>query len=366
MSTPSLPNELLAEIFEHLSSSSSNLFHLLLSSRSFIHAVKAILYRHITITTRAQRSGLASIRKEDSLRVRKVTIIVDGPIRTAKLDLHFTGVNGCKLGGGCVLDLLVGSLLDISVLETLHVRYVHEDPSETLFFNASQANFKAATKLSELSIWNHHGGGPLWNSYLGASGTTTPALRRLGFAQVTHFKMEDRDLDDFSDEYCCEDCSGPIPTSLVKTVQRLGKEFSSLFPQLETLVAECPRSPLSIPALPRDHFLALLHTASHRSRDPTRQMTCVRLSYSWNTSLPDFLDLFKTLFSTDDSQVRHLFLPPRPNHVTVEEYEEKISEVQSKGCEVHRDLDGDEADPHSLIVPSFVRFLEQAGNIASA
>jgi hypothetical protein len=111
MIRPALPNELYHEIFSNLGSSSSDLFHVVLASRTFCTIARPLLYQHITITTSQQRERLKEVREEDKRLVKKVTIKGDGSIDTRELMYHF---GNCSLGERCVEDLLTGALLDIS------------------------------------------------------------------------------------------------------------------------------------------------------------------------------------------------------------------------------------------------------------
>jgi len=113
MPIPFLPIELLQGIFSSLSSSSSDLYHVLLACHTFSEVVKPILYHAITITTQLQRTQLISIKEEDKQRVRKVVILGCGKIPTHHIEMHFGG-GRCDLGPGCVEDLLEGKLLDIT------------------------------------------------------------------------------------------------------------------------------------------------------------------------------------------------------------------------------------------------------------
>ena len=113
MTTPTLPTELLIKIFS-IVSSTSDLYHSLLCSKELAEVVRPVLYDHITIETSLQRETLKRVREEDKKSVRKLTIKGDGPIEISKMEEHFESKEGCKLGGGCLLDLYEGKLLDVS------------------------------------------------------------------------------------------------------------------------------------------------------------------------------------------------------------------------------------------------------------
>jgi hypothetical protein len=112
MPYPSIPPELLGDIFSNLASSSSDLHHVLLACHTFADIVKPILYRHITIKTNSQARLMLRVREEDKQHVKHVSILGGGPFDIDEgedyNEEHY-GVTGVAIRG-----LLTGKLLDIS------------------------------------------------------------------------------------------------------------------------------------------------------------------------------------------------------------------------------------------------------------
>jgi len=113
-----LPTELLIQILTLVSSSKSDLYHLLQASKKLLPLLKPLLYHSNTITDRATRHLLENVNEEDSKRVRKLvirghdnldpyTIGIDDEDDSAPYDED-------KVGQGCFRDLLEGNLLDLS------------------------------------------------------------------------------------------------------------------------------------------------------------------------------------------------------------------------------------------------------------
>lgn len=109
MAIPTLPTELLVEIFSSVSSP-SDLYHSLQASKQLAKVVRPFLYHHITIQGKEQRERLKNVRDEDKKLVKNLTIkdekadndkIVDDPSE------RYSGSESLRA-------LLVGDLLDLS------------------------------------------------------------------------------------------------------------------------------------------------------------------------------------------------------------------------------------------------------------
>ncbi|GAA5902447.1 F-box protein [Sporobolomyces salmoneus] len=144
MSRPTLPNELLCDIFSQLSSSKSTLFHISLASRTFCYIAKPFLYSYIKITTRECRERLKRVRKEDARLVKK--LVIDG--RKASFE-NGVGSSETESGHECLVELFRGEFLDISTLEILHVVGVRQ---KELILDLELEEIKPAMNLVELSM----------------------------------------------------------------------------------------------------------------------------------------------------------------------------------------------------------------------
>jgi hypothetical protein len=134
MPTPSLPTELLSDLFK-LVTAPTDLVQLVYCCKTFADVVKPILYSHVHIVSKHQRSCLAKIKKDDSKLIKIVSIgeregVELEPTRVGLLDGHFDGMYApevqtfakecvpsleqtCRLGGGLVRDLFEGKLFDL-------------------------------------------------------------------------------------------------------------------------------------------------------------------------------------------------------------------------------------------------------------
>ncbi|GAA5825647.1 hypothetical protein JCM5353_007523 [Sporobolomyces roseus] len=110
MISPTLPTELLVEIFSSVSST-SDLYHSLQASKQLAEIIRPFLYHYITIQGKEQRERLKNVRDEDKKLVRKLTIKGVGPITVEDMDERAQSYSG---GEGCVEELFSGELLDIS------------------------------------------------------------------------------------------------------------------------------------------------------------------------------------------------------------------------------------------------------------
>lgn len=114
MTLLSLPTELLTEICRRVSSS-SDLYHLVQTSKQLVGIVKPILYHHVIITDKVQRDLLGNVSEEDAKLVKKLVIrgfeSVD-LVREGEDDYYWERKD--NIGPGCIRDLLEGKLLDLS------------------------------------------------------------------------------------------------------------------------------------------------------------------------------------------------------------------------------------------------------------
>lgn len=187
-------------------------------SRTFHDLAKRFLYEHVRITTREQRVQLREIRRDDAKLIKTVT--VQGtklPVEQA-LAGKGKGRRQCRLGSGCLEEILTGKLLDISgelvspdrsvrprltyandmrpripsrtAIEVIHVANVNEAPSAT-GRDRTEYGFRPAVHLVELSINGHRGGGSLWDAFLRDYARTCPRLARVGVVDVTRFEYHD-------------------------------------------------------------------------------------------------------------------------------------------------------------------------------
>ncbi|GAA5965288.1 hypothetical protein JCM3765_007151 [Sporobolomyces pararoseus] len=187
MPVRSLPNEILIDIFSQLSSSKSALYNLSLSCRTFYILCKPSLYSQIAIKTREDRRRLMQVRKEDAKLVRK--LVIKGRQRSA-LSISTDGTE-CTVGIKIIEDLFSGKLLDISALETLHVAHLYENAHNQQ--TPETLDLVPASNLTELSIYNHHGGGSFWERFF-ADEENSPKLVRVGEYSISSYRPKE-DLD---------------------------------------------------------------------------------------------------------------------------------------------------------------------------
>ncbi|GAA5968887.1 hypothetical protein JCM3765_005825 [Sporobolomyces pararoseus] len=363
MPTRQLPPELLIEIFSNLTSSPTSLFYSLPVSRTFCRLIKPILYRHITITSNEQCELLLRVKKEDKQRVKHITIIgEDGSYDPSDAAWHD---EECALGEGVIIDLLRGKLLDISVIETLHVKDVHEHTGDegTSKDWARYRYLKTAFRLTELSISGHQGGGLIWEAYLRRQ--YVPNLKRLAYADVGTYEDAREGLDD--DEW-----PDTMPY-LSEETHYLGKAVP--YSQLEVLVAYYPEDDSDHPirTFPSANFLCLPSWSPFppNFREINTSVKHLKLGYSQSDSrgLIDWTTRIERRFETEpNTQVDvHLWLSGRPTRLSPEDYQDAIDRIKAKGFLVH----GCEDEPDfenstSLIFPSFVDYLKKNGKCTRA
>ncbi|GAA5974863.1 hypothetical protein JCM5350_004476 [Sporobolomyces pararoseus] len=363
MPTPYVPPELLEDIFSQLSSSKSALYHLSLSCKTFYHLCKPFLYTHITITTGEQRRKLKEVRKEDAQLVRKLVIKGEDSTETdsqeedsVETDSQIDEADD-SIGSGIIEDLFSGKLLDISVIEVLHLSHLFENVKE-------QSNFKtlelrAASNLVELSINYHCGGGLLWDHVLG-DGRLCPSLLRLGSYGVWDIHPE------------INPYSGPR-RSRVPGIQNFvdNRERCTLRPiwfhrhplveRLEVLASACEgdgkvakknlllediQTSNNFEYLPRMfQDVAHIHVLPNRTMAPPDTTACRRtlsdLQNNFPIKSPSFLSL---PFSRSDFSAESL---------------STLSSIEELGIDLHFSPDEEEEDSISLIPQSFVKFVEK-------
>ncbi|GAA5965319.1 hypothetical protein JCM3765_007163 [Sporobolomyces pararoseus] len=120
------------------------------------------------------------VRKEDAKLVRK--LVIKGEKRSSWLN-SMDGAD-CTVGTKIIEDLFLGKLLDISVVEFLHVAHLYEKADDQE--DPESLNMLSASNLVELSIRDHGGGGTLWSNIL-ADVQICPKLVRLGCHPVTSY-----------------------------------------------------------------------------------------------------------------------------------------------------------------------------------
>ncbi|GAA5914191.1 uncharacterized protein JCM6883_000770 [Sporobolomyces salmoneus] len=190
MTPPTLPNELLAVVFSHLSDSSSKstLLNVSLTSRAFYKLAKPSLYHTVTIQTGRQRRRLKRVSAKNVRLVKK--LVING----TPLDFYDVRPEAHVIGDGdghdCLVELFQGTLLDISTLEVLHVRYIRGVRG---CLTLNRRKIKAAPNLVEISIRSHSGGGELWEAAL-ARPSNHPRLARAAFSGVSYLKIREKFL----------------------------------------------------------------------------------------------------------------------------------------------------------------------------
>ncbi|GAA5974910.1 hypothetical protein JCM5350_004500 [Sporobolomyces pararoseus] len=356
MPTSHLPPELITEIFSNLTSSPSDLYHSLLASRSFYALAKPFLYSHITITSNEDCELLRRVKEEDKQLVKKLTIIGHGlydrktydPSRLVYEPPVFDPL------AKCVRDLLAGKLLEISVIETLIIYDVGESPHPSRVVKS----FKVASKLIELSIWRHQGGGDYWCSYL-KNKTNLPSLRRLAFVEVScyheHVNDEDEDDEDDEDDENNSDAVDEYPSdreTLGEYQVSVSLPSSSLYPQLEVLIADPPSRLEEYENFPFNNFLALLHPDSEDMR--SREVNVVKN--------------LRPKSNNPDNLLHFFFFGRRWKDKDLRKSQDIIARIESADVMVH-EYDQDEEEEWeekstSRIFPWFVKYIRESRRLA--
>ncbi|GAA5914201.1 uncharacterized protein JCM6883_000774 [Sporobolomyces salmoneus] len=360
-----LPTELYKPIFLHLESFSQDLYHVLRACRCFYEVAKPILYRHIIITTREQRKRLENVKEEDKKLVRHVTIKGDGPIDVDDVQDHFESEH-CKLGEDCLSDLLMGTLLDVSVIETLHILNVHEADSEaSVWGKVTAINTEIASNLVELSVWGHQGGARIWETYLTRG--NVPKLRRLGYWGVTRYELRG-DSDESDEEECeCDCCCEDVELFEDDKVE-LGKNFP-LF-QLQVLVAASPSTNSLLSRVPKSlRPRTLVVSPEDSSPDvlpPVLSLHNFRYIFSTISGFSAFVMHHSKVKLEDSRSTRHFFVAVR-SHSSVMPSFVNLNDLLAPSNIVMHGMKEEEYDSNatSLIFPSFIKFLEESGQLAS-
>ncbi|GAA5968859.1 hypothetical protein JCM3765_005818 [Sporobolomyces pararoseus] len=368
MPVRALPHDALQRIFQNLSTLSSDLYHSLLVCRAFSKIIKPILYRHILISTSKRRDLLQNIRKEDQQLVKHVTIRGCGPLELEDIEpfyeefLELGADVGPEFGPGedCVAELLGGQLLDITVIETLHVRNVVENPRAPNPWEDGSVEFKTASKLSELSVWGHQGGAELWLAYLRQE--YLPGLRRLGFSDVTLFNQERIDRERYLSDDSDDSWAGLGCPQVEQREEQLFLNDRMPLAQLEVVVSPIASDFNKLPNFPYNNSLAIISDFGHPSKDHFSYRKNFALLYSKSSRPEELQRLFDIVYraappSNAKGRNVHLFLDDRPGRISPSEYDRMVSKV--KGYEVHVSPKEKESDSDSLILPSFVQHLRE-------
>ncbi|GAA5974875.1 hypothetical protein JCM5350_004481 [Sporobolomyces pararoseus] len=350
MSTPHLPPELLEDIFSQLSSSKSALYNLSLSCKTFCHICKPFLYSHITITTGEQRRKLMEVKKEDAQLVKK--LVIKGE-KSTRREIEMDGADN-SIGSGIIVDLFSGDLLDILVIEVLHLSYLYENVNEQP--NLRTLPLKAATKLVELSIQYHGGGGDLWRRVL-EDIRLCPRLVRLGSLSVSSFhryfsrwsaigsimprkfvgKLGDYELGEVSFYHrSLGERLGVFVSNYMGENRNVGKKLNICF------VSTWTRCIAAMPQMIQEH--PHIKVLAIRPLGTPDAGICRRLLESFQSNpitTPSFLSFpFSRSILTPDTL--SLF-----------------SSIEDLGIELHFSRDEEEVDTISLIPQSFVKFVEK-------
>lgn len=330
---------------------------------------------------------LKEMSRSDQLLVKHVTIVGDGFIQD--FDSHYanysdTGI--CTVPEDCVVNLLSGKLLDISgnyffplrysalesanivriskVIETLHVRNLHETPDSKSPWAPARFKFKTASKLRELSIWGHQGGSIIWKAFLDKKKKMVPELRRLGFVGVTSWSREVLDWD--SQGLHLYSMPEEKPANLDKTAP---------FPQLDVIAATPSFDPKSLPKFPLDKFLGIISLDRDELslEDVTSKFKYLRAvpraRKRWETdeelepALSTAYSRFLTQVSQVSGSIKFLCLPASfvGQPLTDPEIAKKIQALKSAGVEVQ--LEEEEEEDSSVVSPSFVEYLKRQSTV---
>jgi len=371
-----LPTELLIQILTLVSSSKSDLYHLLQASKKLLPLIKPLLYHSITITDRATRHLLENVNEEDSKRVRKLvirghdnldpyTIGIDDEDDSAPYDED-------KVGQGCFRDLLEGNLLDLSCefkrvgahssavsligsrivagIETLHISNLREE-LKWIRWKPSPLVCKTASNLVELSVSSHTGTHDLWTHFLQPE--FIPNLRRIGFCYVTEFLPRLRG-------YTSPEDGEPHPYPQVRPVE-LPRRFP--YNQFDILALHhslkfsfAHSFPRAVPLpLPRSKTLLII------GPDDIDDLSKLFKTYP-NVRFPDWyehpLNLQEFQTSSSIGNLKFLSLPSLHGKELSVEGKEWIEEFERKGGIVRWDGERDWSESSSCIPKHFVDYLD--------
>ncbi|GAA5974946.1 hypothetical protein JCM5350_004515 [Sporobolomyces pararoseus] len=246
-----------------------------------------------------------------------------------------------------------------SVIETLHVRNVIENPRAPNPWEDGSVKFKTASKLCELSVWGHQGGADLWSTYLRQE--YLPQLRRLGFSDVTSVNLEHVDRERYLSDNSDDSWAGQGRSEVEQLEQQLFFDERMPLAQLEVVVSPIASDFQKLPNFPYDNSLALISDFNHPSKEHSSYRKNFALVYSENTKPEELQRLFNIVYratppSNAEGQNVRLFLDGRPWRISPHDYDRMVSQV--KGCQVHDSRqEKKKTNSDSLILPSFVQHL---------
>ena len=246
-----------------------------------------------------------------------------------------------------------------SVIETLHVRNVVENPRASNPWEDGSVKFKTASNLCELSVWGHQGGADLWSTYLRPQ--YLPQLRRLGFSDVTSVNLEHVDRERYLSDNSDDSWAGQGRSEVEQLEQQLFFDERMPLAQLEVVVSPIASDFQKLPNFPYDNSLALISGFGHPSKEHFSYRKNFALVYSENTKPEELQRLFNIIDratppSNAKGQKVHLFLDGRPWRISPHDYDRMVSQV--KGYQVHDSRqEKKKTNSDSLILPSFVQHL---------
>ncbi|GAA6005617.1 hypothetical protein JCM11491_003702 [Sporobolomyces phaffii] len=351
------PPDVFSAIFVQVAPSPADLARVLLVSHAFYTLAKPILYHHVTIRNKQQRWQLADMSRANQQLVKHVTVYGDGPIDMDDLEGHtgfWRNEIECRMWYDCVKDILTGKLLDISQIETLHVHNEHETEDADSPWEPARYSFKVAANLREISVWGHQGGAVLWKAYLKKK--FVPALRRLGYVDVTRW---DREVAEWDSQ------GRHAYYSPNEVADELGKDVP--FAQLELVIADTPSHVAKIKNFPVDGFLATVSVNAGAPDAATfARAQNIRLACSVEVNdvvLQSVRDTLETL--SRSKTIKFVSIPGRLVPTSHSDLSGQVQQLRSNGIEVA--VEKEEADvespSRSIILSSFVDYLEQNGRL---
>ncbi|GAA5974848.1 hypothetical protein JCM5350_004470 [Sporobolomyces pararoseus] len=266
--------------------------------------------------------------------------------------------------------LVTGKLLDISNLETLHLRNIHEFPESTVPWKLLR-NMQTASNLKEISIWNHQGSSILWKAFLSKK---CPSLKRLAISGITKWEREVMEWDSQGlDAYSLPDES---PTFLGQDIPYTPSNFNLIVfdakPDLSNLKKFSPEITLVNLTLDGTHSptvftkcqnfrlvkpLPVYNFQTYKTIEPKVEEMTPKLS--------GFLDeLSKSLDQKTKklkSVVKFLSIPSQLVHDS--DIKEKVEIIRSKGVEVTVEDEEESSKSTSLFLPEFVDYLKRNGKL---
>lgn len=202
--------------------------------------------------------------------------------------------------------------------------------------------------MTELSINSHQGGGDIWEIYLESE---TPALRRLAYVGVTLYWRQ---------------ISGSSLDNVWESPSRLPARIP--YTQLQVLAAAPHEDYRAISDFPLDNFLAILEIGKLYEEDLSLPFpNCYILLQNVDDSdyhlFKSFHALVQEIVSRPENRGARLFLPSYHARLRGEDHGEEIEAIKSHDVRVI--IDEEIVDDRStlLIVPSFVKYLEENGKL---